>query len=413
MDRKWLLPASIVAVFCAGVVFPLLLGVPWDSVFASDAVGYSTGAKNLLYSGFYTFDGVHPFLDREPGMSWFLVPIYFLFGVENATALAAVQFVLLFVSTWFFCTRFARIAGQTAAGLCFLLIVSSGSVLHTVFSAYRECFVLSLLLLFSGLYLQPGSRDSSVASVLMGAILGIVILTYYSFVFFPLFLLAAWLRDKRPFKQFVIVCVVMAALVSAWGLRNASYGGGFRIIENRRTAVMWYVRGEQAERIRGMEPFWCLWAEYISRDWNGRSDACSYNGLMNTKWSGGFDLEADYSDVADAGKAKILKHFPWYLWFSVFEVLELHFPYLGYGWSSSYNQYAALTQLLLAVGFLLALPKLADRKYSILTAFIAYNTAVFVFTDATPRYLLPVFFGYAALAGTGYTWLLQALRRSS
>ncbi len=246
----------------------------------------------------------------------------------------------------------------------------------------------------------------------MGLVLGLVILTYYSFVFLPFFLFATWVTQKRPLNNVAVMMAVCVLTVSLWGLRNYSYDGQFRIIDSRRAAVMWYVRGEQAERIRGLEPFWCLWSEYISRDWTGRSSACSHNGLMHLRWPADDTSDAaSYEATATGGKDKIARFFPWYLWFSVFEILELHVPYVGGGWSHAYNVYAALTQLLLAIGFLLGLVRIRDRRLLLLLVLIAYNTGVFIFTDATPRYMLPVFFCYAAIAGIGYDLLLKRLTR--
>lgn len=410
MDKRWLLIGTVLASFIVGILFPFVVGIPWSTVFAGDAESYSAGAISLLQTGMYSLDGIHPAMTREPVMSFFLVPIYALFGTENALALSIVQMLLLFFASWAFCTVYARSVGSRAAGITFIILLTSGSVMHTVFSAYRECLVLSLLLLFSAVYLR---RSASVVldTILMGVLFALVLLTYYSFVFFPLFFAVVWLRDGRSFKQFALFCVVAAALTSLWGLRNMSYDGTFRIIDNRRTAVMWHVRGEQAERIRGTEPFWCLWSEYVSRNWDGRSDACSYNALMHAQWPDGFDADGEFSDTAARGKEKILAYFPWYLWFSVFEVLELHLPYLGGGWSSAYNLYASLTQLLLAIGCAFGLSKIFEKRLSLIVAFALYNTLVFILTDATPRYLLPVFFAYAALAGVGYDAALQAFRR--
>lgn len=409
MKRAWIVSGLILFALLTVVIFPYVIGVPWEFVFGSDAIGYSTGAKNLLLHGLYSYDGVSPYMDREPVMSAFLVPIYAVAGIENGVAVAAVQAVMLFLASWFFCECFARVTNSRAAGITFLLILTSGSVLHTVFSAYRECLIMSLLLVFAGLWL----RETTVrTSVLMGLVLGLVILTYYSFVFLPLFLLVTCVAQKRPMKNVVVMMAVCVLTVSLWGLRNYSYDGQFRIIDNRRAAVMWYVRGEQAERIRGLEPLWCLWSEYVSRDWTGRSSACSYNGLMHLRWpAGDMSDAASYAATAAEGKAKILQFFPWYLSFSVFEVLELHVPYVGGGWSHSYNVYAAVTQLLLAIGFLLGLLRICDRRLLLLWTLIAYNTGVFIFTDATPRYMLPVFFCYAAIAGIGYDLLLKRLTR--
>lgn len=412
MHRSWFLVGLILFLLLGFVLFPFFIGVPWDSVFSSDAIDYSKGAINLLVHRYYSIDGISPFLDREPGMSVFLLLIYALAGIENGIAVTIVQSIVLFGASWFFCQKLALITTSRVAGITFLLILTSGSVLHTVFSAYRECLALSLLLVFSGVYLHTQPRSSLTLSVLLGVLLGLVILTYYTFIFFPLFLLVAWVRDRRPVAHAVLLCVTSVIIVSAWGLRNASYDGHFRIIDNRRSAVMWYVRGEQAERLRGLEPFRCLWSEYVSRNWVGRSDACSFNSLMHIQWPPDHTFtQADYARTAAAGQVKILRFFPWYLWFSLFEILELHLPFLGAGWSHAYNMYASWTHLLLAFGFLFGLLRIMDRRLTLFAAFIVYNTGVFIFTDATPRYLFPVFFSYAAIAGVGYDALLRYFNR--
>lgn len=413
MQRSWVLTGLVLFSLLGFIVFPFVIGVPWDLVFASDAIGYSTGAKNLVLHGFYTFDGVRPFMDREPMMSFFLVPLYALFGMENGLALALTQGVLLFLSAWFFCSEFARRTSSGAAGLCFVLLLTSGSMFHTVFSAYRECLALILLLTFSGLYLSGARRSALWKTLVMGIVFGLLILTYYPFIFFPPLLFAVYFVERRPLRDVAVILLLCYAVTGAWALRNASYDGRLRVIDNRRTAVMWYVRGEQAERVTGLMPLQCLAAEYITRDWTGLSDACSFNGLMHQKWPDGFDLTADYGDIEGEAKAKIRANIFNYLSFSAFDVLELHLPFLGGGWSHLYNQYASVTMLLLYIGFFAGIVRSLSKTHLLLLTFIAYNTLIFVLTDATPRYLLPVIFCYAAIAGIGYDWLLKRLTRTS
>jgi len=411
MHRLWFIAGTLLFSLLGFVIFPYFIGIPWELVFDSDAISYSIGAKNLLLHGFYSLDGLHPFMDREPMMSFFLVPIYAVFGIENAIVFSLIQAMIFFFSAWFFCDRFSKVVGSRAAGISFLLLLSSGSVFHTIISAYRECLALTLLLIFSGVWL--GEKRGILTSALLGLILGLVILTYYSFVFFPAFLIGVWVFQKRSLKYLSILLAVCALTVSIWGFRNASYDGRFRIIDNRRAAVMWYVRGEQAERIHGLEALKCLYAEYISRNWDGLSSACSFNGLMHQRWPEGADQETDYSGVAFAGQAKILAHPFSFLSFSIFEILELHFPFVGGGWSRMFNEYAALTQAVLAFGFLVGIFFIRDKRLTVFVVFILYNTAVFILTDATPRYLLPVFFCYAVIAGIGYDVLLKKLTRHS
>jgi 4-amino-4-deoxy-L-arabinose transferase-like glycosyltransferase len=203
MHRSWTIAGTLLFSLLGFVIFPYLIGVPYDSVFASDAIGYSTGAKNLLLHGFYTFDGFRPFMDREPMMSFFLVPLYFLFGIENATAFSIVQGIMLLLAAWFFCNAAAARIGSRAAGIAFLLLLTSGSVFHTVFSAYRECLALSLLLAFSGLFLSSARSGALSKAVLMGIVLGLAVLTYYPFLFFPPFLLFVYYAEKRTLRGHV------------------------------------------------------------------------------------------------------------------------------------------------------------------------------------------------------------------
>ena len=420
MGRKWFLAGVALYVLVAAVLFPFVLHIPVDLTFGSDAVGYSRTAINLLKRGFLTLDGVHPFLDREPGQSVFLALVYALFGVENPVGLYLSQGLLLLAAAAVFCREIAPLTSRRASGIFFVLLLTSGSVLHAVFSAYRESLALSLLLLFTTLFLSASRCPSWWKTAGMGVLLAGVILTYYSFVLFPLALILLALIERRPaqrgspsrrpLKPVFATVLLCYALIAAWGLRNFSYDGRFRVIADRRTAVMWYVRGEQAENIRGLEPLKCLWSEYISRNWTGRSPACSYNALMHQRWPEGSETQTDSGDVIRTGQAKIRSHFLSYLWFSVFEVLELHFPYVGGGWSTAFNVYAALTAFVLYAGFLLGLRRLLRRGTLLFLLLILYNTGVFVLTDATPRYLVPVLFCYALFAAIGYDAALSPRR---
>jgi 4-amino-4-deoxy-L-arabinose transferase-like glycosyltransferase len=351
--------------------------------------------------------------DREPGMSFFLVPIYALFGIENPYGLSIVQLSLVFLSAWFFCTQASRHVGERAAGICFLLLLTSGSIFHTIFSAYRECLALSLLMIFSGLFLSSEISRAWRKTLLMGVVFGSIILTYYPFIFFPPALLCVWRMRRMTVRDAAVVILVCYCIVSLWCLRNYLQGSKFRVIDDRRTAVMWYVRGEQAEHIRGIEPFMCLWAEYVSRDWANRAHQCSFNGLMHERWPDGVDFGADYSEVVKESQAKIRANVGSYLWFSVVDTLELHLPFLGGGWSRAYNVYAAISMLILYVGFAFGFMSLLRREYALFAFLIGYNIAIFILTDATPRYLLPVIFCYALIAGIGYDYLLVRMKRQS
>ena len=411
MGRRWFSVGTLAYLLLLFVVFPFALHIPFAQTFWGDAAGYSKVAINMIRHGFYTYDGIHPFINREPGQSALLALMYLAFGAENPFGVFAVNAVMLFISSLVFCTVIARRNGQRVAGICFVLLLTSGSIFHAVFSAYREVTALVLLLLFLAAYFSYEERPSVLQCVLMGVSLSGLILTYYTFVFFPIFFLGFWCVRREKISHILVVLVVCFLPLFGWMLRNASYDGRLRIIDNQRSAVMWYVRGEQAEKVHGLEPFRCLWSEYVSRNWTGRSDACSFNGLMHTRWPNGFDLEADYKGVAREAQAKIAAHFGSYAWFSLFEVLELHIPYVGGGWSHAFNLYAIITAMIMYLGCAFAVRSLWKRDMALVTLIIGYNLAVYVLTDATPRYLVPVLVCYAFFAAIGFDSFFIAIRR--
>ncbi len=411
MSRRTLLIATAVYALFWVIVFASWFGIPFAETFASDASGYSKAAIHLLQSGFYSIDGVQPYFLREPGMSLFLVPVFAAFGPENAYALFFIQGILYWLACLLFAHQLLPIAGKRVTEICFVLLLTHISVFHTIFSAYRECFTLVVLLCFASVMLAYMRRPTTWKALAAGVLLGFATLTYYSFLFFPLFLaVVLWLQKVR-LRDALLMLIVPAVVVSPWILRNASYGPEASIQAQQRLTYALFVRAEQAEKVHGFEPFMCLWAEYISRDWTGRSDACSFNGVKNRKWPGGVAL-GNEEEIAEQSKARIFANFGSYLWFSVVDIIEQHLPFVGGGWSTAYNGFAALASLVLYVGFIAGARFAVDRRYLLFSALIAYNTLFFVLTDATPRYLLPILFCYTIFAALGYERVLRWRSRS-
>ncbi len=409
MKRSHFIIAIGLLIFFAGIVFPFSFQIPTHTVFTGDDLDYSRGAENLLELGMYSFDGKTLTNFREPGMSFFLTGLYRLFGVRNIFALFFVQTVLFFLASVYFCHQISKVTNQRIGFFTLVLLLTSGSVLHSIFSAYRECLTLILLLFFCGLSLHQWFRFLALRSILLGILLAMTILTYYSFLFFVPFLLIFWMYEKQVLRHLSLVFIVCMMIVGGWAIRNAGHGKGLRIVDSTRQGVMWYVRGQQAEKIQGLLPARCLLAEYLTRSWQGLPHECSYNATWHLRWPKGMDAypEASFLAGADEGKAKILAHPFSYAWFSLFEILELHAPFVGGGWSTKFNVYAALTQLIVGIGFLFGIRKMWSSSLRLMTVLLLFNTALFIFTDATPRYLIPVFFCYALLAACGYDTLLK------
>lgn len=407
--KRWQTAGIILFACTWAFVFSVTIDSPRVNTFGGDAAGYNAGAVSLVQSGTYAIDGV-PTVDREPGESLLLAGIYLVFGIENRIAIFAVQGLLALAAFFFFTNELRRRAGDRAAAICFLLLILFPASWYVIFSAIRESLALSLGLCAAAFLLRFERSRAWRDAIASGALLGMLILTYMAFLLLPLGLAPAvyylW-RVRLP--QAAVVVVVPFLFVAAWGARNLVLTGHACLSGCQRPAITWYVRGEQAEKIRGLEAFRCLWSEYISRDWTGRSDACSFNNVKNTQWNRGVRPEELDQDLAlgKEGQRKILRHFGSYLWFSVFEVLELHLPYVNER-GHRYNVSAAAGTTILYLGVLAGLwTVLRRRDLALLLLIPAYATGVFILTDATPRYLMPVIFVYAMIAGIGYDKLLS------
>lgn len=403
MSRSTIIAGSIFYfLFCLAIFF---FWVPKHLAFVGDSLTYSLGGVHLLNLHLYSQDGVHPFLEREPVYSFFLAMIYAVFGVWNSSAIFLIQALLYWILSILFVTVLARTLGTRIATICFFILLSSPSVLHGVFIVYREAFVLCLFLLLAIGVLSIVHRDRLGMAIMIGVVLGLIPLAYYSFIALPFFVIFYLWFERVSKRSLFLILSLTVVIVSAWGFRNQSIDGKFRIAGFSRSTIMWYVRGEQAERVHGLEPLRCLWSEYVSRDWTGRSDACSFNYLMNTKWPKG-ESTIDRSVAVDAF-VKIRSHFGWYLWGSLFQVLELHLPFVGGGWPFIFNLLAAIGTFFLYLGCLFAWRSVLDRRLFFFLLLIAYNAASFGVIAATPRYLIPVSFCYAVFAAIGYEKILK------
>ncbi len=411
MLYRWIFVIGAVLFFVMwAILLPSRLSGPISETFTHDPGDYSAAAIHLVKEHFYSLDGVTPALEREPGYSFFLAVIYFVFGVENRFAIFAMQGLLyLFASFFFVRSLDRRVTDRLIAPVCFILLLLLPSVYHMIFSAYRESFALTLLLLISGVFLDFLHQPSWRSSCMLGCLLAYFSLTVVSFIFLPFFLLGLGYFLRCRLKFFLAPLFIPLVILSLWGLRNAHTTGHWQLTGGVRSSAMWYVRGERSEHLRGIEPFRCLWSEYISRDWTGRSRQCSYIGILNTRWPAGSTF-GDPRVIAWGGQKKIVLYFPFYLWDSIFEVLELHLPYVN-GWGFLYNALAALSMVVLYVGSLFSIRSIWRREYAFFLLLILYSTLSYSLTDATPRYLLPTIFCYAVLAAAGFTSMIRRIVR--
>lgn len=122
---------------------------------------------------------------------------------------------------------------------------------------------------------------------------------------------------------------------------------------------------------------------------------------MHRLWPEGFQGTPQDALLGKIGLKHIRQNFLHYLWFSVWEVLELHLPFVN-GWGKWYNLMVSGFTGIVYVG----LPFAFWKKFSLPILWLLltplYFTAVFALTDATPRYLVPTLPIYLLLSGIGY-----------
>lgn len=412
MSRRVLIIGIVLFVAVWSGLFVYMMGQPLGRTFGGDAVGYSNGAVHIVQEGFYSLDGVKPQSDREPGYSLLLAVVYAIAGMENRAAVFIMQGLLYLLAAVTFARQLGRSVTPRAGGIAFLLLAVMPSGFHTIFFLNRECLALALFLLILALMLQLKERWGWTAAIGLGFLFGALLLTYIPLLFLPLFFVPVVLLWKMPKRLLIPLLVIPYIVVGLWGARNYAYTGHACLAGCERSSMYWYVRGVQSQEVKGLEPIRCLWAEYVSRDWTGRSRSCSFNRLMHELWTFHPPTFEEGLRLGAQGRQMILRNFGSYLWFSTVDVLELHLPYVN-GWGRIYNILAALSTAILYIGILCALADLRRRWkfYALFVLPMLCVTGVFVLTDATPRYLMPVIGSYVALSAIGYDRVLERRRR--
>lgn len=386
--------------------------LPLSETLLDDAGQYSAAAVHLVQDGMYSLDGVTPYFAREPGMSVWLAAIYAMFGIENRFMVFILQATFFLIAGLSFVQELSKHIHKKIAELCFFIFICLPPLYHVLFSLYREGLALSLAILFMTCTLRSVRTRSWVSVACAGALLGALTLTYTTFLLLPVILVPLLMFYRIGWKKCAVFLLTFAAVLSPWAIRNTIQTGSMCLTGCNRAALQWYVRGVQTRDLRGLEPLRCLYSEYISRNWDGRSDACSFNAVMHRKWPDGFKATPEDARAIADGRQLILSHIPNYMWLTFVEIIELHLPYVN-GWGFWYNLLSVITMICMYIGILGVFP-LFKRPPPFLVVFMSillYHTAVFALTDATPRYLLPVIFCYVVLSGLGYSYFFSSIRR--
>lgn len=390
------------------------LSEPIEFTLQKDSDQYNQTAIHLATDHFYSLDGLQAYDEREPGYSFFLAGIYSVFGLSNRMAVFVVQAFLFFVLALVAVRAVDKELSIRIGTIFFGFLLLYPSVFHSIFSFYRESFLLSLFLLLFSLILFHLRSPSFMYSALMSIVLGLIALTNYAFFLLPFFLAGfLWFQPINK-KYLLLIILIPAIFLGSWSMRNFIQTGYFRVIGEQRQSVMWYAKSEQAQYVKGFEPFLCLWSEYISRDWSGRSPACSTAGLRHRILP---PIEAAEANIFNAelthqSQQTILAHLQNYVWFSMVDIIELHLPFVN-GWGRLYNLLVSGATVILFVGWGFLLRRSWQRIHILCVVFIAYTILIYGITDAMPRFLMPVIFAYMLLSSIGYASVFKKLSSNS
>lgn len=381
-----------------------------DIILGGDAYAYHAGGVNILRHSFYTFDGSTPAVTREPGMSLYLAMLYGMFGVGNFPMVFLINGILYGIAILCLTREWSRWTSRKTANISAILLLLFPASFSITFSLNRECLAFILLAFFATAWMRMVRQPTILRGMFTGVLLGIAILVYAPFLIFPVFLAVTSVVLRVPWKTIAVTVACVVIPLIPWGIRNEVVAGRLCLTGCYRPTIQWYVRGERSEHLRGIEPLQCLIAEYITRDWSKRSPYCNFNAVWHVRWPNGFIERPESLPIGEAAIGKIFRHFPYYLWDSIFEALELHLPYVHF-WGRTYNILATLGTVVLYLGIALGLSGLRKgwKTWILPFTFIIYVTGVFSLTDATPRYIMPIVFCYALLAGIGYDQTLKHL----
>ena len=392
------------------VLLPSRLQEPAATSFANDSAEYHAGALNIARSGFYSVDGEFPMMGREPGYSLFLGALYTIFGEGNRVAIFLAQAILYLFSVLFFLPEFKKISGERAAVICGFLLLLHPPIFHMAFKVYRESLALSFALIFATFFLRALRTKEWLPIVLSGVSLGVLILTYFSFLLLPVALIPLLLFLRFPLKKGAMMIALPLLILCLWGMRNAAYGR-FQFLTPHRTATVWAMRATQAEEQKFVDPASCLYSEYVTRSWPGMPrESCRAEGFRYGSWISPFpQTDEEFRTLDRESKSRIVAHLPMYLFASVFWFIEYHLPYVN-GWGILYNVLSILAELIAYAGIAIFFLRVRTcfRKIHLFFMMTAlYGAALFSLMYAEPRYRMPTFFCYAALSSLGYASLLE------
>lgn len=226
--RPWWRRKSLWALLALGAMVRVVLLVGFDGadLHIVDEQHYNALAVNLVNTGRYALDGGELTSIRPPLYPAFLAAVYSIAGLENFTAVRALQMLLglLLVVQVFRLGQLLyddRVAVGAAAAVCFYpsLLGYENLLLTETLSALLACTMCVCVAQF----LRTSAWRHLVA---LGLVWGVAALTRSVFYLFPPFLAVfLWfaLRNRRVGYRLAAIAtatLVFAAVLAPWSIRN-------------------------------------------------------------------------------------------------------------------------------------------------------------------------------------------------
>lgn len=396
---RWKMLASrwtflCIAIFCGVIaVFLVRFALKGPTAFTNDSIYYSAGAKYIGREFFYSIDGVAPATEREPGYSFFLAPIFRIFGDENMVGVGLVQAVVYLFVVFLFVREMKKHFDSPVPSIALGFLLLSPSAFNIVLTPMRECLALSLFLIIATLFLSFSRLPSWSKAVGLGVFLGLWALTYASYLLFPFCFILLFLLLRLPLRFLAAVLLVPFIMVVTWMGRNAMEAGAFEFTGAFHTASLLHTRALQVQTFSFTDPFRCLWTEYVTRDMVHRSPYCATQYVTGD--------EAALLTIQHQSESVLLHALPMYLWVALFGAIEFHLPFVG-GYGHVFNIIETMAVFFLYLGVILGLRHF--RRPALLFFIIAflYSMAVFPLLVAMPRHRMVTYAVYVMFASVGY-----------
>lgn len=390
----------ILVLLLIGFVIRVGLIVKVEEPIDRDALQYYSIAQNIVKNHSFSIDGITPTARRSPGYPLFLAFSMIIVG-QNPISLYIIQAIINILTVWFvyLALKAFKINPLLRTLTAVLFIISTSFIYVNVFYAeIVTMFFVSLLLYIS--VVQSLINKKTLRAVLKGIIIGILILLRPTFLYLPVFTIAAtifyriWLHNVH-IKEHIIITVVALSMLAPWSVRNLIVFHQWIPLVSAGGGELWQANLEIEDRT--------VWYSVtdIAKYEQQRTESAELQSRLRTEYRRKYDLDTDIElnqFLQKRAKEIILKHPVRYCILCVNRFLIFWFsPPIGSTTLKSIGIViywgALLIKYLLTVMAIygsVLLFRDNPEKFSIMITLILYLTFLHSAVHAIQRYFLPL-----------------------